>query len=110
MVEASRRSGETIIAMGMARSLAQRWARVNNRYMAAVARLSEVASSSKALRLLLQSVILGLGAYLVISTCSSRCGSRLREHLESADRTRNRIAPSHRSQGLLPASTQELTL
>jgi PrtD family type I secretion system ABC transporter len=70
MVEASRRSGETIIAMGMAGSLAQRWARVNNRYIAAVARLSDVASSygstSKVLRLLLQSMILGLGAYLVI--------------------------------------------
>jgi PrtD family type I secretion system ABC transporter len=70
MVEASRRSGETIIAMGMAGSLAQRWARVNNRYIAAVARLSDVASSygstSKVLRLLLQSMILGLGAYFVI--------------------------------------------
>jgi PrtD family type I secretion system ABC transporter len=70
MVEANRRSGETIIAMGMTGSLAQRWARVNNRYIAAVARLSDVASSygstSKVLRLLLQSMILGLGAYLVI--------------------------------------------
>jgi ATP-binding cassette subfamily C protein len=70
MVEASRRGGETIVAMGMAGSLAQRWARVNNRYIGAVARLSDVASSfgsmSKVLRLLLQSMILGLGAYLVI--------------------------------------------
>jgi ATP-binding cassette, subfamily C, type I secretion system permease/ATPase len=70
MVEAGRRGGETIIAMGMAGSLAQRWARVNNRYIGAVARLSDVAgsfgSTSKVLRLLLQSLILGLGAYLVI--------------------------------------------
>ena len=70
MIEANRRNGETIIAMGMAGSLAQRWAGVNNRYIAAGARLSDVAGSygsvSKVLRLLLQSMILGLGAYLVI--------------------------------------------
>jgi PrtD family type I secretion system ABC transporter len=70
MVEAGRRGGETIVAMGMAGSLAQRWARVNDRYIGAVARLSDVAgsfgSTSKVLRLLLQSMILGLGAYLVI--------------------------------------------
>src|SRR5262245_57449321 len=70
MVEAGRRGGETIVAMGMAGSLAQRWEGINNRYIAAVSRLSDVASSfgstSKVLRLLLQSMILGLGAYLVI--------------------------------------------
>jgi ATP-binding cassette subfamily C protein len=70
MVEAQRRSSETILAMGMAEVLAQRWAAVNNRYIATVGRLSDVAGSfggvSKVLRLLLQSVILGLGAYLVI--------------------------------------------
>src|SRR2546430_17298462 len=56
--------------MGMAGALAQRWAQVNSRYIAATGRLSDVAGSlgsiSKVLRLLLQSVILGLGAYLVI--------------------------------------------
>src|SRR5215467_10384754 len=70
MIEANRRNGETIIAMGMAGSLAQRWAGVNNRYIAAGAHLSDVASTygsvSRVLRLLLQSMILGLGAYLVI--------------------------------------------
>jgi PrtD family type I secretion system ABC transporter len=70
MVDAGRRNGETIVAMGMEGSLAQRWAAVNNRYIAAVGRLSDVGSSygsvSKVLRLLLQSMILGLGAYLVI--------------------------------------------
>jgi PrtD family type I secretion system ABC transporter len=70
MVEAQRRSSETIMAMGMAEALAQRWAAVNNRYIATVGRLSDIAGSfgsiSKVLRLLLQSVILGLGAYLVI--------------------------------------------
>ena len=66
MVEAQRRGGETILAMGMGGALAQRWAGVNNRYIAASASLSDVAggfgSASKVLRLLLQSVILGLGA------------------------------------------------
>jgi PrtD family type I secretion system ABC transporter len=70
MMEAQRRSSETIMAMGMAGTLAQRWTALNNRYIAAVGRLSDVAGSfgsvSKVLRLLLQSVILGLGAYLVI--------------------------------------------
>jgi ATP-binding cassette, subfamily C, type I secretion system permease/ATPase len=70
MVEASRRSSETIVAMGMAGTLAQRWSKVNNSYIAANARLSDVAGSfgsvSKVLRLLLQSMMLGLGAYLVI--------------------------------------------
>jgi ATP-binding cassette subfamily C protein len=70
MVEGQRRSGETIIALGMAGALGERWAGVNNRYIEGVARLSDVASSygsvSKVVRLLLQSVILGLGAYLVI--------------------------------------------
>jgi ATP-binding cassette subfamily C protein len=70
MVEAQRRSGETILAMGMTGVLARRWNCVNDRYIAAVGRLSDVARSfgsvSKVLRLLLQSVILGLGAYLVL--------------------------------------------
>jgi PrtD family type I secretion system ABC transporter len=67
MVEAQRRSGETVMAMGMAGALGTA---VNDRYIAATTRLSEVAGSfgsvSKVLRLLLQSMILGLGAYLVI--------------------------------------------
>jgi ATP-binding cassette, subfamily C, type I secretion system permease/ATPase len=70
MMEAQRRSSETIMAMGMAGALAQRWTALNNRYIAAVGRLSDVAGSfgsvSKVLRLSLQSIILGLGAYLVI--------------------------------------------
>jgi len=70
MVEANRRGGESIVAMGMAGVLAQRWSAINNRYITANARLSDVAGSfgsvSKVLRLLLQSMMLGLGAYLVI--------------------------------------------
>jgi ATP-binding cassette subfamily C protein len=70
MIEAQRRSSESVVAMGMAGVLSQRWSAINNRYVGGVARLSDVASSygsvSKVLRLVLQSVMLGLGAYLVI--------------------------------------------
>src|SRR5712691_1006303 len=70
MVETDRRNSETAVAMGMATILAGRWAKVNGAYIAAVERSTDVVSSyasvSRALRLVLQSAILGLGAYLVI--------------------------------------------
>jgi len=70
MLEAGRRNSETVVAMGMAAELAKRWMDVNDRFLAAVVRSTEIVSSyssiSKVLRLLLQSTILGLGAYLVI--------------------------------------------
>jgi ATP-binding cassette subfamily C protein len=70
VAELARRSSETVVAMGMAATLAERWQRVNERYLAAAARASDVVGSygslSKILRLLLQSAMLGFGAYLVI--------------------------------------------
>ncbi len=70
MIESDRRNSESVVAMGMAGVLAQRWSEANNRYLAASGRASDVVgyfgSISKIVRLLLQSVILGLGAYLVI--------------------------------------------
>jgi len=70
MVEADRRNNASIISMGMAGSLARRWARVNERYIETIGRSSDVVNSygsaTKVLRLLFQSTILGLGAYLVI--------------------------------------------
>ncbi len=70
LVEAARRNSETIAAMGMETALAKRFSEVNDRYLAALSRASDVVSSygslSKVLRLLMQSAILGLGAYLVI--------------------------------------------
>ncbi len=70
MVEADRRNSESVVAMGMAGTLAARWAAINNRYVATVGRSSDVVGSygsvSKVLRLLLQSAMLGFGAYLVI--------------------------------------------
>lgn len=68
--EGDRRNSETIIAMGMAGVLGQRWQQVNTKYSAAVGRAADAVSGygsvSKVLRLLLQSVMLGFGAYLVI--------------------------------------------
>jgi PrtD family type I secretion system ABC transporter len=68
--ELTRRSSETIAGMGMAATLARRWQQVNDRYLAASALASDVAGSyasvSRAMRMLLQSAMLGAGAYLVI--------------------------------------------
>src|SRR5262245_19362628 len=63
MVESNRRNGEAIIPMGMATSLGQRSAGVNNHYIATGAQLSDVASSYG---ISLQSTTLGVAAYLVI--------------------------------------------
>jgi ATP-binding cassette subfamily C protein len=56
--------------MGMGAALAGRWTALNDRYAATMRKSSDViggfGSFSKALRLLLQSAMLGLGAYLVI--------------------------------------------
>jgi ATP-binding cassette subfamily C protein len=70
MIDTDCRNSESAVAMGMGRTLGERWARTNGSYISAVGRSSDVASGfgslSKAVRLLLQSAILGLGAYLVI--------------------------------------------
>jgi ATP-binding cassette subfamily C protein len=68
--EADRRNSESVIAMGMNEALAARWKRLNNRFLLAVRRSTDITnlygSIARGLRLLLQSAILGLGAYLVI--------------------------------------------
>jgi PrtD family type I secretion system ABC transporter len=56
--------------MGMSGTMGARWASTNGRYLSAIGRSSDVVSAygslSKVLRMLLQSSILGIGAYLVI--------------------------------------------
>ena len=68
--ELTRRSSETVVAMGMAKTLASRWQQVNERHRAASTQASDVigsfGSATKVVRMLLQSAMLGLGAYLVI--------------------------------------------
>jgi PrtD family type I secretion system ABC transporter len=70
MAEAGRRNVASTIALGMRGALANRWAKVNDRYVEAIGQSSDVVNSygsvTKVMRLLMQSAILGLGAYLVI--------------------------------------------
>ena len=70
MAEAGRRNVASVMSMGMIGALAARWAKVNDRHVDAVGRSSDVVNSygsiTKVLRMLMQSAILGLGAYLVI--------------------------------------------
>src|SRR5215472_12881967 len=66
----SRRNAEVLIAMGMARRLAGRWSEANEKYLAGNQRASDVIGGlgavAKVLRMMLQSAVLAVGAYLVI--------------------------------------------
>jgi PrtD family type I secretion system ABC transporter len=70
MAEADRRNVESVVAMGMAGATAERWSSTNGRFLAGVERAADIAgsygSATKMVRLLLQSAILGFGAYLAI--------------------------------------------
>ncbi|MGC2121887.1 MAG: type I secretion system permease/ATPase [Xanthobacteraceae bacterium] len=70
LLEASRRNAEAITAMGMGGRISRRWHDLNRNYVAASGRASDVGGGlgamSKVLRLLLQSTILAVGAWLVI--------------------------------------------
>ena len=71
LAEASRRNAEAMKAMGMMPRIAALWHDANNKYMHSQQRASDVAggfgSASKALRMMLQSAVLAVGAYLVIN-------------------------------------------
>src|SRR5208282_6356344 len=75
LLEASRRNAEAITAMGMVGRIAQRWNDLNRKYVASSQRASDVAGGlgamSKVLRLMLQSAILAVGAWLVINQQST---------------------------------------
>ena len=70
LIEADRRNAETIAAMDMSGALAARWSLSNSDYLAGLSRASDFVGSfgalSRAIRLTLQSAMLGVGAYLVI--------------------------------------------
>jgi ATP-binding cassette subfamily C protein len=70
LAETSRRNAEVLTAMGMTSRIASRWGDANAQYMAAQRRASDVAggfgSASRVLRMMLQSGVLAVGAYLVI--------------------------------------------
>jgi len=67
---AGRRNAEVLRAMGMGGRIAARWGEVNQKYLAAHEAASDVASGlggiSKVFRMILQSAVLAVGAYLVI--------------------------------------------
>ena len=70
LMEASRHNAEVLQAMGMAPQMAARFAAINDDYLRTQGevadRSSSLAAFSKVIRLFLQSLVLGLGAYLVI--------------------------------------------
>lgn len=70
LLEGARRNAEVVQSMGMGKRLASRWAGSNLQYLAANRTAGDVSNMlggiSKTLRVVLQSAILGVGAYLVI--------------------------------------------
>src|SRR6185437_3708959 len=66
----SRRNAEVLVAMGMSGRLTRRWSEANQNYLSGNQRASDVAGGlgamAKVLRMMLQSAVLGVGAYLVI--------------------------------------------
>lgn len=71
LAETSRRNAEALIAMGMLGRIASRWQDANRKYLESQRRISDVAGGlgamSKVFRMMLQSAVLAVGAYLVIN-------------------------------------------
>jgi ATP-binding cassette, subfamily C, bacterial PrsD len=71
LAETSRRNAEALIAMGMLGRIASRWEQSNRQYLDSQQRVGDVAGGlgaiSKVMRMMLQSAVLGVGAYLVIN-------------------------------------------
>jgi len=71
LLEASRRNAEVLRAMGMGPQLSARFHAVNKDYLQSHSSVSDLAgalgSLSRVVRLMIQSLVLGLGAYLVIN-------------------------------------------
>ena len=70
LAEAGRRNAEALVAMGMAGRIAARWSQANRQYMRSQQEASDLGgglgATSKVLRMMLQSGVLAVGAYLVI--------------------------------------------
>ncbi len=71
LAAASRRNAEVVVAMGMTGHQTRRWGAVNDDYLADNRRSSDVTgglgATAKVMRMMLQSAVLGVGAYLVIN-------------------------------------------
>jgi ATP-binding cassette subfamily C protein len=70
LAAASRRNAEVLVAMGMTGRLRRRWSAANENYLTGNQRASDVTGGlgaiAKVMRMMLQSAVLGVGAYLVI--------------------------------------------
>ncbi len=70
IAQSSARNAEVLTAMGMGENLARRWNQANNDFRSAQERTSDITggfgATSRILRMMLQSMVLALGAYLVI--------------------------------------------
>ena len=70
LAETGRRNAEVLVAMGMTERMADRWETANAAYLETQNKVADVAGGfgaiSKVLRVMLQSAVLGVGAYLVI--------------------------------------------
>ena len=71
LAETTRRNAEVLQAMGMQGRLAETWRKVNATYVASSQGAADVAgglgAASRVLRMMLQSMVLGVGAYLAIN-------------------------------------------
>jgi len=71
LAEASRRNAEALTAMGMTSRMMRRWSEINRDYVGSSEDASDVAGGfgafAKVLRMLLQSMLLAVGAWLVIN-------------------------------------------
>ena len=70
LAEAARRNAEALHAMGMGPRVGARWSALNEKFLSTYQLTSDVSGGfgamSKVMRMLLQSAVLGVGAYLVI--------------------------------------------
>jgi PrtD family type I secretion system ABC transporter len=70
LAEASRRNADVVGSMGLGRRLQAVWGSSNDQYVAHSQRVADIAGGlgalSKVLRMVIQSAVLGVGAYLVI--------------------------------------------
>jgi len=75
LADAMQRNAEVIFALGMTERFRARWAQVNERYLRENIRTTDVyanlGSAAKVLRYVLQSGMLGIGAYLVVADKAS---------------------------------------
>src|SRR6185437_5603596 len=67
---ASRRNAEVLVAMGMSERLTRRWSEANQNYLDGNQHASDISgglgAAAKVMRMMLQSAVLAVGAYLVI--------------------------------------------